>query len=357
MFVILQKLSTNPICFFLPLQVTVTLPMSNKEFTAAKQQSYILALADASRTSAARIFISKVTATRRRANSTVTNNGIQVEANIATSSSEAAVNLTTGLNAAVLNTQLAVQGLPAVSALDSRIISQSAPHDTPEPMVGVESTDKQLQILLGTTIGATVLILLLLFSWMRAAKNSEGSAEERELQRTLIALRSRLRITRRDGFVLSSEGPPLLWRWRGRRGSRRRSLGFVQKGHAEAAARLALFQDFDVYQFDGFCLSFEGERGSSESRMGSGEKHQYELLGDWLLELSSALIRPEVCIGEGHGGESGNKYPGVLSSVPVVCTLPIEKRFPYFIRHVCRARIWQDESGALFHRLQARTIY
>ena len=185
-------------------------------------------------------------------------------------------------------------------------------------------------------------------------------------------------MTTRNGFVLSSE--PVPWSWR------QRDIVHVQKSNVEAAARLALYQDFDVKQLNAFCLCIEGERrvrqapgdGSFAFRRSSGSVESagepYELFCDLILEVSTELIRPDVCKGGGGGGGDAAQIPRVGSgssrsdsSVLGVrrrsaraegegdaCPLPVEKRFRYFLSSVSRARVWQDDEHALFRRLQER---
>ena len=122
-------------------------------------------------------------------------------------------------------------------------------------------------------------------------------------------------MTTRNGFVLSSE--PVPWSWR------QRDIVHVQKSNVEAAARLALYQDFDVKQLNAFCLCIEGERRVRQApgdgsfafrRRGSveGAGEPYELFCDLILEVSTELIRPDVCKG-GGGAAAAAQIPRVGS--------------------------------------------
>ncbi len=269
-----------------------------------------------------------------------------------TSSSAEAEALIAALDATKLNAQLVLQDLPVSTGLTARL--QTQPRTRP---IGASDPWNQW-----ATIGLVLGIVSLGLIVLQAMPRRKGSPEERELQRAVTTLRVRLKITQKDGFVLSSEGAPPLWRWRwlSSTARRRQTLGFVQKGHAEAAARLLLLQDFDVSQFDGFCLSLEGERsfGSGGNEVVEAET-PYELLCIWLLELSASLIQPDVSEHCHSGGESGGSgHDGNQSgtdarrSAGIQCSLAVEQRFPYFVKRVCRARIWMDDHGALFRRMK-----
>ncbi len=330
-------------------QVTVQMPMTQVKFSIGQQQGFAQALADACGEPVSHVSIGKVTPTGNSSSSS-----IAVDATVMISSSAAADTLVAALNVATLNAQLALQGLPASTGLTARL--QSTPRMDSDLVGGKYAWNQWATV--GIVMGMVMIGLLVL----QAARRRNGSPEERELQRAVAALRARLRITQKDGFVLSSEGAPPLWRWRllGSRARRRQHLGFVQKGHAEAAARLLLLQDFDVSQFDGFCLSLEGERSFRNGGDDSLEAQQpYDLLCEWLLELSASLIQPDVnghCSGDvskyGGNDHSSDLVIGVELSTAAQCPLAVEQRFPFFVNRVCRARIWMDDNGALFRRLK-----
>ena len=345
----LQLIVSNKIILLCPSlwQVTVKMPMTLAQFSSGQQQAFAQALADACGEQVSHVLVGKVTPTGNSSSSS-----ISVDAHVMKHSTADAQALVAELDATKLNTQLILQGLPASTSLSARLQNP--------PRIGPTDDNWNQWATIGIVLG-TVLVGLMI---LQAARRRKDSPEERELQRAVAVLRARLQITQRDGFVLSSEGAPPLWRWRWLSGTarRRQTLGFVQKGHAEAAARLSLLQDFDVSQFDGFCLSLEGERVFG-SGGGEGVKAQtpYDLLCEWLLELSASLIQPDV---SGHS-HSGDKSKGICTghvsnwigadsrlSGEAQCPLAVEHRFPFFVRRVCHARIWMDNRGALFYRLK-----
>ncbi len=108
------------------------------------------------------------------------------------------------------------------------------------------------------------------------------------------------------------------------------------------------------HKFDAFCLCLEG--GSASTKAGApapGDaarpKDPYEHMCDWLLEIASSLIRPDVLRPRPDGPAAAAADKATAADT---CPLPVEKRFHYFMRMVRKARVWQDEDGALFRRLQ-----
>ena len=75
----------------------------------------------------------------------------------------------------------------------------------------------------------------------------------------------------------------------------------IRRAYMEAAARLALWTDFDIRLFDAFCVCLLGEDELTE-RSGPGLVHskslQKRFLFEWLLALSAQLIDPhtKVCL-------------------------------------------------------------
>jgi hypothetical protein len=79
-----------------------------------------------------------------------------------------------------------------------------------------------------------------------------------------------------------------------------------------------------------------------------GSGSAYPAVLDWLLEVTAELIRPEMPVLNSRSVEAGNKLRLLANG----CRLRVEDRFTYFKRKVCKVRIWQDDGGLLFKRLQ-----
>ena len=164
-------------------------------------------------------------------------------------------------------------------------------------------------------------LVLALTLW--ASLRNRGSEEEKLLSNKVLEIRRDLKISRKDGFLLTSERPSFF--------ERHMEIVFLRKSHLEAAARLAMSQDFDLQLFNSFCLSLEGESLA-------GGKDRHRALSEWLLEKAVALIRPDLIL-EG--------------SVNQKMTTSYSERFRYFVDRVSKARIWAEDLE-LFSRLQSR---
>ena len=95
--------------------------------------------------------------------------------------------------------------------------------------------------------GAIVALALAAAAWS-ACSAVFGKVEDesdRLLRAKAAELRARLRITRADGFGLSSDPPPAWWRpWQ----RSPRGVVYLHRSGLEAAARLGLWEDFDIDQ-------------------------------------------------------------------------------------------------------------
>ncbi len=141
----------------------------------------------------------------------------------------------------------------------------------------------------------------------------------------------------------------------------------VQKSYAEAAAQLLLFKSFDVSQLDGFCLCLRDEGGLENlpsisfrvKRSAIGDDlpvEPYKRFCDLLLDVTTVLIRPDVCVDNNAQGlramlERATAPTGKEAHI-YDCPLPVEQRFRYFMNYVREVRIWQNQEDALFIRLQ-----
>ena len=196
-----------------------------------------------------------------------------------------------------------------------------------------------------------------------------------------------------DGFVMSGEHVPL-WRrlWPG---AGQRTFGHLRRSHVEAAARLALWEDFDCKSIDALCVSLLGEEihfsAASQSNLadlhvvdpaGVSERfplaaESHRLLCDWLLSISEELLnprleqaqetsqaRPEVTLdmswrGMGRAGSTGTlswrrRISGSQqrASAELARSSGQHQRFAYFVDKVRPLQVWRDDGGALFLQLK-----
>ncbi len=104
-------------------------------------------------------------------------------------------------------------------------------------------------------------------------------------------------------------------------------------------------QEYSISRFDAFCICLEcsGERSGSSSYSSA-----YLALSDWLVELSLDLIKPKLL--------PANSTFSCLSAAGKFCRptlhLPMEERFLFFKKQICKARIWDSDGGQLLKRLQ-----
>ncbi len=252
---------------------------------------------------------------------------ITLDVEIATDNAQSAATVVRHFDSSALNTELTMQGLPP-GTLISISVTESVPSS--------DRNNSVLWIIIGVLLGSMVLTVGIVFRAMRL----KGSVEERSLQQHVTDLLHRLQITRQNGFILSSESVPF---WQSGN-----DFIVVQKSHAEAAARLSLFMEFDVNQFDAFCLCLEGELGgysTSVKNLGQNRTQQYDLLCEWILEVATYLIRPEVV-------EDAPELSQTTPTTEVWSNLRVEQRFSFLVQKVLKARVWEDLEHVLFRRLQ-----
>mmetsp|Transcript_16279 Transcript_16279/g.44160 ORF Transcript_16279/g.44160 Transcript_16279/m.44160 type:complete len:773 (+) Transcript_16279:49-2367(+) len=170
-------------------------------------------------------------------------------------------------------------------------------------------------------------------------------------------LRRRLKITRRDGFLLSSETPPIQARFGA-------SYVTLQAECFEAAVRLSMLrEDVKLEHIDGLCAALFGTP-------------QYRCICDWLLELSCSLLDPSITKSALKHEDSKIIFKCSLSewfrlplSMSVVkgwfrpqrevysvfqSSMSQEERFAYFKARVCPLQALRAEDGWLFNEMQAQ---
>lgn len=249
-----------------------------------------------------------------------------------------------------LSSEIAADDLPAARAIAAKIDQTSLNKNliseglTPVSIskisitgaISAENSSSNLIPLISGLAAGFVVLLMVSFVLARSYLE-EASEDEKQLRKAVSGLLIRLHMTPREGYLLSSKGANFCWRGR--------AVVWIQRSHAEAASRLGQLQDFDLSQFDAFCLHLQGEdiadavsrnpqlRFSTQQKQIPGLKQYYHLC-EWLLELSKSLIRPRICEGE----------------IPS-CSLSEVHRFPYFLDRVCKAHIWKWDPW-LFHQLQ-----
>ena len=303
---------------FIVVVVTISLPASN--FTGVFQQAFISALAASGGCDVDRVLIVSILSLDqvRRASG-----GVKVQSQIAVPDLNAATDVQNRLGASSLNVQLAARGIPA-SSLDSvSVLASSAQDSTIQPWVIVLAV-----------VGSLLVLLLAALVAVRALRSKGESQEEATVRQKIVEIRQILRLMPGDGFVLNTERWPFWDRWR--------DVVVLRWSHLEAAARMALFQDFDVLQFNAFCVSLEGETDAASTE-------RYASLCKWLLELSEKLIYPEI-----EAPKKNFSWNASLTfSFQTPEGMPASERFRFFQRKVAKAKIWLDDAD-LFSNLKQK---
>jgi hypothetical protein len=300
--------------------VIATLNIPAENFTTSLQGSYVRALAAASSVSVDMITLIKVSSVEgARRNS---GDKVQVQCSIATSDSSAALAVSRQLDASRLNTQIAAQGLPPAELMSVSVLASSQSSGTPEWM------------LVSWLVGSLVLVVLgLIFAALCILyRRNVVTGEEKTLQVKISEIRKLLRLCKSDGYFVGSERPGY---WEGRRGA----AIYLRQSQLDAAGRFALFQDFDMLQFNAFCIVLEG--GLDEDA-----RKRYIDLTLWIVETAAALIRPSA------PGEEKTLPPGVAAGA-IIEPLSAAERFRIFEQKVIKARIWTDDPS-LFLQLQLK---
>ena len=287
--------------------VSVSIALNAVDFTAQKQQSFTEALALATGQKVGSVLIKNISPYRRSVPSL-----LRIDSQIATRDSHAAEIVCNTLDITVLNDQVANFGLPPCNLISIAVDQEDSR--------GNADTE---WIVVGLLLGLMGLILVMFF-FLYCRNNSESEAEKL-LKREMSALRVQLGITKKDGFLLSSEKAD--W-WR-----KQREVNLIQKSYLEAAAQLGLMQDFDANQFDAFCLCLQCE---VSSKIRKETVTAYDKMCEWLLAICKDLLRPGSL-------KDGNT---------LLCRMPLERRFYYFVKNVSKLRVWGDDENYLFDRLK-----
>jgi hypothetical protein len=184
--------------------------------------------------------------------------------------------------------------------------------------------------------------------------------EERQLKKAVANLRIKLCITAADGYFLTSERSKgqfaFFSTWH------RRQPVNLRRSFVEAAAKLSMLEDFDVHQFDAFCICLRCSTREDESAEISAETPAYSALCNWLLEISRTLITPAILSQRESEGNVELRFVRNRDlaingrnrdlAINQHCNMTFNQRFSYFQRHICRAQVWSDMGGSLFQRLK-----
>ena len=301
------------------VQVSIVLNIWQVDFTNYEQQKFLLALAYAAGIAVDSISIQSLAQSRRS-----THGVLEVVTKLAAPDKASAAKIVSTLNQDTLNTHLQIQNLP------SGILKSAA------MIVPVEINSNQEAWIQGVSISAGIcLILIGALAGYLSLRGKMESDEEKILRLKVSEIRHCLQIKPKDGFLLINER----WLFWGRSSG----IIYLRVSHLEAAARLALLHDFDIHQFDAFCLSLEGDDPFRPSNM-----LRKSLLQNWILDVCRELIRPDM-------GNVNEIVQSMTVSNPKTShhAYTANDRFKFFLKKVVKARIWNDDyDEALFSRLK-----
>ena len=336
---------TNASQFCMPaafVDLEITLPLPVIDFDSKRQQAFIRAIALAGEINPLRIIMSSITAASRRSSM------IKIQIQIAAADPNQAHSIASDFSESVLDEKLALNGLP-----NCKITRMKLREDTTVIFSSLNSYG-----VAGIAIGTTVLILVsAVFVWFQYQKSETN--EEKVLQKQVKLIRDKLLLQKAHGFYLSSERAPLL--------QRREQTVFILKTELEAAARLALFQDFDLKSFDALCHRIEysmflGQRLNKiypTVADSSSQSPQYAALCEWLLEIGTALIEPLILCKKRQDlarlAVADKKSQDLEQEVwdeTNESNFAARDRFLYLVRIVSKARIWQEHDQHLWYRLK-----
>jgi hypothetical protein len=184
---------------------------------------------------------------------------VEIELQIAAASTEKAKAIVKALSADAINELLYSRGIPAVSILSPARLS----------------TDKQDSVLRREVTVVVVVILvsclsgLVSVAWYVRSRH-ELDADELEMRKMVVVVRSKLGLTREEGFLMSNEAPT--W-WDYACG---RKLTVIERRNLEALARLGMMHNFEISHVDALVLSVVGltwqpDRVIYDSASSSGE--------------------------------------------------------------------------------------
>jgi len=229
-------------------------------------------------------------------------------------------------------------------------------------------------------VGVVLVLILVCVIWMSHIRGIKLDPDEQMLRLRTVELRERLQITRKHGYILSTD-KIVTW-------SRSRYV-IIPKVLMDSAVQLMLLKDFDLDAFDAFCVlvantehnTDNGDWGMSSdvgfTRMMIGGEEEasdataqpppsfinksshLSLLRRWLLDLASETLM-ELSIGKPE--RMVHDVDDVMdqsTSWTRRSGLPMDRRlmtraqmYRYFHSKMLKVRIFRDESCSLFLELK-----
>ena len=252
----------------------------------------------------------------------------------------------------------------------------------------------------------TVLIVLFLvvcgYGIFKISTKARSDGDDKKYQQDFNRLRKRLRLTKQDCYILSTENN--MW-------ASSKSV-VIQKAQMDAAVHLSRLEPFDINAFDALCVLLEDKEYSGNTdraldgrppgavtgslvmgsmfgvEMSALEGKQMRLLREWILELACTILaelsvqsdgsraHSRTNVSQSGKGRAEERQDGLMndlfldletsskgtmskrrkggSSVGTSFHMGNRRQnlYKYFVKYVLAVRIWCDDSFALFKELK-----
>jgi hypothetical protein len=352
------------------VSLTVNLPLLESVFDNIKQAGFKQAIASSAGVNVSYVEIISLAQTSARRQKP---RALALDVEIVVGSTEGtARNIVNKLQQDTINQNLQLNGLPPGKVTKSpTVIRDEGISLRSELTIGL--------IVAGVVVGAAMVGVYTLFKFSIKPRSDE---EAEQFEQDCNRLRKRLKLTKQDGYILSSENN--MW-------ASSKSV-VIPKAQMDSLVRLSRLEPFDTHVFDAFCVvladnehsssrqesrsrtspvtgaelvlqdfrdadrnghaavarrQVAGYRFGSEMDLDNRKSIQLWLLKEWLLEFSSAVLAQlSVKI-------DSEELPQSNFSFTLKCKRGSpQSLYAYFVKHVLAVRIWRDDSCALFKELK-----
>ena len=273
----------------------------------------------------------------------------------------------------------------------------------------VQVVARNLLVVVLPTVLTVLLLVVCGYGIFKISTKARSDGEEENYQQDLNRLRQRLRLTKQDGYILSTENN--MW-------ASSKSV-VIHKAQMDAAVRLSRLEPFDLNAFDALCVLLEDKENlrntdraldgrppgavtealvvgsmfgnnftplpQSSVEMSVREGKQMRLLREWILELACTILtktessvhsngsrahsrttvsqsnkgraraHSRTTVSQSDKGRAEERHNSSWiggSSVGSSFCIGNRGLYEYFVKYVLAVRIWRDDSCALFKELK-----
>ena len=302
------------------LKVSISFPMDKSQFSLVVSQ-FISALAAAARVESNTIIVDgvyQISFARAISVPRLSRSGniseISIDSRIFAGNMANAISIRKWLKQSEVDFQMKKIGLPTGKLTLLEIISIS--------QVNSGFWGQNVAVMLGVLVSCVV-VLLIAFVLLRRSKDLP--ADEKLIKSTVYNLRKKFKMERKNGFYLNTERLPL-WGYSD-------FITLIKLNQLEAAARIELYQDFDLNAFDALCTPLDVFAYNANDGRNGFKAHQFQIVSTWILKITRGLFDPA----------STQLSLAILRSA--------KERDEYF-RKLMKANIWLQYNGAAFLELK-----